>query len=356
MKKDRLLLKEIRSLLIVKPSSLGDILHAFPLVDALRAASPGMAIDWVANGEFVSLVRRHPGIRHVWEFPRREFGRSGFLGKMRSLSKHMSETPHDLVIDAQGLLRSALLARLAVLKGRSGVVAGFDSAREGATIFYDRTVHIPETPGHPFHAVPRNLLFLDLFESVKETEPIPAHLAFTPEDEALVDRLLGESGFGPGERFVAIHPGARRASKRWPPVYFSELVRKMRENHLPGTILVGDRGEKDLLEEIEARSGVPIPHLAGKIPLDILPLFLSRAALFIGNDSGPLHMAALSGVPTLSFFGSSDPGRTGPWGGTERNIVLQEPLPCAPCGDFKKSCSHMTCQISLTPSLALARP
>ncbi len=345
-------LRTLKNLLIVKPSSLGDILHALPLVEELHSAFPGISVDWVANGEFVRLVRRHPGLRNVWEFPRKEFGRPAFFRKMGILSRNLSANPYEVVLDAQGLLRSALLSRMAA-RGAGSQVLGFASAREGATLLYDRTVKIPESPGHPFHAVPRNLLFLQALGAGGGGTPGPLRLHYAPEDRETVDRLLAECGLLPGEPFIALHPGARRESKRWPSTYFSDLLRTMAKNGLPRPLLLGDRGEASLLSQIEARSGVPVSVLAGRIPLDLLPHFLSRAILFVGNDSGPLHMAALSGVPTLSFYGSSDPGRTGPWGDPQRNIVLREPIACSPCGDFRKSCTHMTCQVSLPPQLAL---
>ncbi len=347
------MIPDLKNLLIVKPSSLGDILHALPLVEALRSAFPGLSVDWVANGPFVPLLRRYPGIRNVWEFPRQEFGRAAFFGKMGALSRSFAAHPYDVILDAQGLLRSALLARMAQRAGRSGTVIGFDSAREGATLLYDRTVRIPEGPGAPYHAVPRNLLFLGALGAEEGRKVPPVPLRYGPADEETVDRLLLECGILPGTPFVALHPGARRDSKRWPSTYFSELIRTFVRKGLPRPILLGDRKEAPLLSEIASRAGVSVPVLAGRIPLDLLPHFLSRAMLFIGNDSGPLHMAALVGVPTLSFYGSSDPGRTGPWGDPKSNIVLREPVACSPCGDFRKSCAHMTCQVSLTPALAM---
>jgi lipopolysaccharide heptosyltransferase I len=341
-----------RQVLIVKPSSLGDILHAFPLVTALRAARPDLSIDWVANGEYVGLVRRHPDIRNVWAFPRREFGRPDFFGKLGTLRKNLAGIRYDVVLDAQGLLRSALIARMALLGQPGGSVVGFGNAREGASLFYSRTVPVPETLATPIHAVRRNLLFL-LALGLETPDPPETVLRYGPEDVGVLDALLGSLDLSSGKPYMVIHPGAKRESKKWPSSYYSELIRKMIARGYPTPVLLGDRGEAALLSEIQIRSGFPVPVLAGRLPLDLLPLFLRRASFFVGNDSGPLHMAALSGVPTLSFYGSSDPGRTGPWGPFSRNRVLREAIPCSPCGDFVKSCSHMTCQVSLTPERAL---
>ena len=341
-------------LLIVKPSSLGDILHAFPLATALKESFPQAKIDWIANSEFVPLVSRQPAVDRVLAFPRRDFGRVSFFGKMVALAAALREAPYDAVLDAQGLLRSALLARMAKRSGPSAPLLGFQSAREGAPLFYGRLVPIPETPDSPLHAVPRNLLFLEalgLSASLSPREPALC-LRYGDEDHARVSELLRDAGLLPGEPFLAIHPGARRDSKRWPSLYFSELIRSLSRGGAPRAVLVGDRSESPLLEEIAVRTGLPVPRLPGRIPLDLLPLALSRATLFIGNDSGPLHMAALAGTPTLSFFGSSDPRRTGPFGEPARNHVMREPLPCSPCGDFRKFCAHMTCQVSLTPGEA----
>ena len=254
-------LRTLKNLLIVKPSSLGDILHALPLVEELHSAFPGISVDWVANGEFVRLVRRHPGLRNVWEFPRKEFGRPAFFRKMGILSRNLSANPYEVVLDAQGLLRSALLSRMAA-RGAGSQVLGFASAREGATLLYDRTVKIPESPGHPFHAVPRNLLFLQALGAGGGGTPGPLRLHYAPEDRETVDRLLAECGLLPGEPFIALHPGARRESKRWPSSYFSDLLRTMAKKGLPRPLLLGDRGEASLLSQIEARSGVPVSILA----------------------------------------------------------------------------------------------
>ena len=346
------LFASFRQILIVKPSSLGDILHAFPLVTALRAARPDLFIDWVANGEYVDLVRRHPDIRNVWAFPRREFGRRDFFGKLGTLRKNLGGVHYDVIVDAQGLLRSALIARMALRGQRDGSVVGFGNAREGASLFYSRTVPVPETLSTPIHAVKRNLLFLPAL-GLEMLSPPETVLRYVPEDFGFLDALLESLDLPSGKPYMVIHPGAKRESKKWPSSYYSELIRKMIGRGYPTPVLLGDRGEADLLSEIQIRSGFPVPILAGGLPLDLLPLFLGRASFFVGNDSGPLHMAALSGVPTVSFYGSSDPGRTGPWGPSSRNRVLREAIACSPCGDFVKDCSHMTCQVTLTPERTL---
>jgi len=341
-----------QEILIVKPSSLGDILHAFPLVTALKAARPDLSVDWIANGEYADLVRRHPGVRNVWEFPRREFGRPGFFPKFGTLWHNLSGYSYDAVLDAQGLLRSALLARMARTGPNGGLRLGFGNAREGATLLYDRKVPVPETRERPLHAVARNLLFLGAL-GIESGPPPETLLRYGPADESVVDDLLSALGLSRGETFFVLHPGAKRESKKWPASYFSELIRKLPDGKYPRPILMGDRSELPLLEEIRDRSERPVPLMAGALPLDLVPLFLGRAAFFVGNDSGPLHMASLRGIPTLSFYGSSDPARTGPWGGGGRNRVLREALPCSPCGDFVQACSHMTCQVSLTPGRAM---
>ncbi len=342
----------VRQILIVKPSSLGDIIHTFPLVSALRIARPGWSIDWVTNGEYLPLVRRNPDVRNVWDFPRREFGRAGFLEKIGRLRKNLSEMRYDIILDAQGLLRSALLSRMALGYRRTGIILGFDNAREGAPFFYTRKVAVPEHPKNPVHAVARNLLFLSAL-GIGPIEPPNPVLRYSPEDHAHLASLLSSQGIAGDRPYMVIHPGAKRESKKWPSAYFSELIRKMKGSGYPTPVLMGDCSEASLLSEIQLRSGTSVPVVAGKIPLDLLPLFLSRAALFVGNDSGPLHMAALSGIPTLSVFGSSDPGRTGPWGPGSNDRVQREDIACSPCGDFKKYCSHMTCQVLITPDRVL---
>ena len=339
-------------ILIIKPSSLGDIAHCFPLIDEIRRSCPGSQVDWVANTEYVSLIKRYPGVRKVIAFPRSRWGRTSFFRDLRLFLTDLREESYDAVIDAQGLLRSGLIARAS----RTHLRIGSSEAREGATRFYSHIVY-PEkrSGGGVVHAVQKNLHLLEALKIIPRFSC--EKLLYTPSDQDRLDRILQDTapdGF-PGDFFV-LHPGAKRSIKRWPSLYFSNLL-DILHSRFPSIrpVLIGARDDRSLLEEIDGRTLAKSVLLPGEIPIDLLPLFFEKALFYIGNDSGPLHLAVMAGIPTLSFYGSSTPERTGPFdGGKANHVVLGDKVPCSPCGDFQKHCDHQSCLVGVTPEAAFS--
>lgn len=339
-----------KRILIVKPSSLGDIVHAFPLVDQIRHHDPDAIVDWVANREFVPLVQRHSGVRRVFSFPRSDWGKASFFSSLNVFRHDLRMESYDFILDAQGLLRSAMIARLA----RGKEIIGFEDAREGAPILYSQRVRVTPESGGFVHAVHRNLTLLEPLGLVAQYRP--ASLRFTEEDRLKLASILAGEGLSEGGKYIVVHPGAKRAIKQWPPIYFSELLTRLKQVFPDvSLVLVGSAADRDLLAEISGRTRVSPVVLAGKVPVDLLPLLFGPASLYIGNDSGPLHLAVLSGTRSLSFYGSSSPGRTGPFGDKAQHITMGDPVPCSPCGDFRLSCSHQSCLVGVTPEQVVDR-
>lgn len=339
----------LNNFLIVKPSSLGDIVHAFPLAAFIRKQYPDSRIDWVANTEFLPLIKRHPDIRNVFPFPRGEWGNWSFFRSMGTMISALRAENYDFILDIQGLLRSALLTRLA--RGETRI--GFSDSREGASFLYSTRVNAESLDlGSGLHAVLKNLQVMTAlgFSPI----PLPSELVYSSGDEQVLDRILEEEGL-PKSGFLVLHPGAKRIIKQWPSLYFSELIERLHRSHpdLPIALIAGKK-EKPLLSEIADRTTAHPTLLPGRIPIDLLPLFFKRTRLYIGNDSGPLHLAVLSGIPTISIFGSSNPDRTGPFGFGVDHVVLRDPVECSPCGDFKTQCSHQSCLVGVTPDRVLA--
>lgn len=329
----------LKRILIVKPSSLGDIVHAFPLVSSVKSFDRSIQVDWVVNSEFRDFVARNTSVDRVYSFPRSAWGKAGFWPRFGSFANDLRKSGYDAVLDAQGLFRSGFLSRIP----RSGRIIGFEDAREGGNFFYTETVTVPA----PMHAVRKNLLLLKPLGIPEKIEnPV---LSYSPEERNIFEEMLRSAGVDPGRRIILIHPGAKRPIKMWPSLYFSELLEKIRAVRKETVVLIGGKNDGPLLDEIRTRVGPGILALPGTVPIDCLPLLMEKTALYIGNDSGPLHIAVMCKVPTISFYGSSDPSRTGPFGPPERNRVLTDPVECSPCGDFRKSCSHQSCMVGVTP-------
>ncbi|AIA31692.1 glycosyltransferase family 9 protein [Leptospirillum ferriphilum] len=337
-------------ILIIKPSSLGDIVHCFPLVDEIRRSCPGSEVDWVANTEYVSLVKRYPGVRKVLSFPRSKWGKATFFHDLRFFISDLREDSYDAVVDAQGLLRSALIARAC----RTDVRIGSSEAREGASRFYSHIVY-PENRKTIVHAVQKNLRLLGALGLTPRYSS--EKLIYDSSDQDRLDRILRQVAPDFSGDFFVLHPGAKRSIKRWPSLYFSNLLDSI-HRYFPSIrpVLIGAPEDRSLLEEIDGRTRSKAVLLPGVIPIDLLPLFFEKALFYVGNDSGPLHLAVMAGVPTVSFYGSSTPERTGPFdGGKGNHVVLGDKVPCSPCGDFQKHCDHQSCLVGVTPEAAFSK-
>jgi heptosyltransferase-1 len=298
--------------LILKPSSLGDIIHALPLLHLLRARFPKAHLSWLVKSEWAPLLQGHPELDEVIPV-RFRFGEVGEL--LRAVRQDF-----DWVIDLQGLLRTGILARLS----GAPVRIGLSDAREGAGAFYTHRAQVPDAP---LHAVERYLLACRFFD-----RPAPERLFVLP-DLSEADRSLKnviQSKEIPGDRpWVAFHATARQAPKRWPAERFSALAERLIRERRAAVLFVGSRGERAEIEETVRRIAEPVYNLAGETGLLQLAALLGRVRLLVCNDSGPMHLAAALGTPVVALFGPTDPRKVGPYG--KGHTVFKIGHDCSPC-------------------------
>ncbi len=318
-------------ILVVKLSSLGDLFHPLPAVRQLKAAT-GATVDWLVQPDYADLVRCFRDVDNVLVYPRRHVWRSlpGFVASLRHRA-------YDLVVDFQGLLKSAWPARLARLEP-GGRRIGPSFAREGSRLFYSALAG-PRNKNR--HAVEENLdicRFLNLPET-------------TPEFPLRFPRQ-----FQPGARpRVALAPASRWPTKNWPVAHAANLADGLVREAGATVFLVGGPAESATCAEVAAaaqeRAGVHT--LAGRTTLVDLGSVLQEMDLLVTVDSGPMHMAAALGVPVLALFGPTDPSRTGPYGPGHRVLVVER-VPCRPC--FSNTCARgdFVCLQNLFPSRVLA--
>lgn len=305
--------REFREILIIKPSSLGDIIDALPAVGAIRKRFPSARLSWLVKSEWAAILKGHPAIDEVIAAPFQ-------WGEMMQLIRAVRKRPFDLVVDLQGLLRSALLGYVT----GAPVRIGFAEAREGASRFYTDRVPIPEGV---VHAVDRYRTAAKALGC--QSEKVHFDIPSLVETATTVRRLLSLAGLQESAPFALIHPTARWESKKWEPTRFAELADWLvREKRLP-IVFVGSKGEREEVGRIVEKMKHPALNVAGKTTLPELAELIRRAAFFVCNDSGPMHLAAAVGTPVVALFGPTDPRKIGPYGAG--HIVIRKEVDCAGC-------------------------
>ncbi len=335
-------------ILIIKPSSLGDIVHALPVLAALRRAYPGAHIAWLVGTNFEPLLRGHPLIDELIPFDRAHYGRMwrsprAFADFWRLVSD-LRRRRFDLVLDMQGLIRSGLMAYFSGARQR----VGFASAREFAWLFYSRRVRVPDSATH---AVTHNAhLGTAIGLAVNATE-FP--LAVTDAERMNARQLLDSAnGNQPLPRFTAVVVGARWDSKLWPTARFAELIDRLHADGEPRCILLGAPSDRTISDEIIRRSKYAPLDLVGRTSLRQLTALLDISVRVFCLDSGPMHIAAALGKPVVAIFGPTNAAKTGPY--SPFATVVSRKLPCAPC--YRRTCplGHHACMKELTVAEVLA--
>lgn len=296
-------------ILLIRPSALGDVCRTVPVLATLRAAFPRARIDWLVQDSFAAAIERHPALSCAIPFPRRRFGRplsSGSLAAFFEWSGCLADVGYDLVVDAQGLARSGLLAFLT----GAGVRLGYANAQELAALFYTRRVHVPRER----HAVDR---MLGLVSEGLGIPAVPDMRLYT--DPAARDQV---GSFEPlaGRRFILIAPTSRWPAKRWSAQRFAALTDALLSSPAAmrlasAVVLVGGPGERDQCAPLLDLAGRDerIIDLVGATPVSLLMALVEAARLVVANDSAALHMAVGLGRPTVALFGPTDVSRVGPF-------------------------------------------
>ncbi len=298
--------------------SMGDIIHTLPAATALRRAFPEVSLGWVVEERWAELLctlreprsgprsARRPLVDRIHTVNTKAWRRSLFSTQTcEQIAAGLSELRaqrYDVAVDFQGAARSAIVSRWS----GAHVVYGFAQPRENvATMFYTRQVI-----GHGGHIVEQNL---SLAEAVAR-EPLSTPKVEFPHDEA------AEEQQGVGD-FALLNPGAGWGAKQWPAERYGELAKRLAEDGVKSLINFGP-GEEPLVRAVESASK-DMAKGVGSSLTELIAL-TRRARLFIGGDTGPMHLAAALGVPVVAIFGPTNPARNGPFG--TRSIVLRSPI------------------------------
>jgi lipopolysaccharide heptosyltransferase I len=319
---------------IIKPSSLGDVVHALPILAALRARWPGAHIAWVVSRPFRELLEGHPALDELIVHDRT--ARKGdYLGLTANVAllRKLSQGRFDLTIDLQGLLRSGVMTAAT----RAPVRVGLADAREGATWFYTDKVDASRLR---LHAVERTGRVAAAFDA-RMPEP-QFDLPISADDTRWARETLAAL---PSPRIV-LNVGARWLTKRWPPEHFAALGRRLVSTYQAGLIAVGSASDRALVQALQGKMApIKALDLCGMTNLHQLAALSVEADLFISNDTGPLHLAAAAGARVIGIYTCTNPVLTGPFG--PRATTVQTGIWCK-CS-LKRTCERMDCMSELTP-------
>jgi lipopolysaccharide heptosyltransferase I len=276
-------------ILIVRMSALGDIVHALPVLAALRAAHPSAEIDWLTDAAYSGILE------HVEGISRRVVVRPGYLNAISV----MRSRGYDVAFDLQGLIKSASAARLSGARR----VIGFEKngLREPvAAWFYTESAPVPEGA----HVIQKNLSALTLVGVTSTAIAFPFRVPASRVAEEVAAAVQG--------RFALINPGAGWPNKRWSADRFGLLAKRIHDRFaMPAYVLWG-RGEAALADSVVAASGGAATRSPETSLGDLLAL-CRRAALMVSGDTGPLHLAAAMGTPIVGLYGPTWSERNGPW-------------------------------------------
>jgi lipopolysaccharide heptosyltransferase I len=345
--------RDFAKILLIKLSAVGDVVHTIPVLNKLRRRYPNAHIDWLLTPTIGELLRHHPALDGVIDFPRDVSAPPwawSAVTRYGRLARQLRSPRYDLVIDLQGQSRTAFLAyatrapvRIGFDKQRPQVWANsrqvtdefrkhaWQGAREGAWLFYTHPIKLPTLDVH----------VIDHYQSVGALLGFaagPADFSFPIPEAARsrADALLRERGIGETRPVILASRGSWE-TKRWPDQKSAEVARHfLQRGH--AVVLVGAPRERAVGENI-ARLAPGIVNLTGETTLSELAALLDRGSLCIAQDSGPMHLAVALGRPVVALFGPSDPVWAGPY--HRNNAVVRAALPCSPCYLRRlKSCTH----------------
>jgi heptosyltransferase I len=321
-------------ILIIKPSSLGDVTHALPVFFALRKTFPQARISWLVAPYCAGLIQGLDGLDEVILFDRRKLGKAWYkpaaLLDLFSLDRELRQRRFDLVVDLQGLFRSGWLSWRTGAKVR----VGFANARELAWAFYTHRVPVETIEQH---AVERYMKLAAALGCA--TKPVEFRFPVTEFDRGYARQLAGE------QHYAVLMPGANWLTKRWPAERFASMVEPLKQRFGLACVIAGGADAAELAVKIPGAL-----NLAGKTNLPQLVALLEGADLVIANDSGPMHIAAALNRPLVAIFGPTNPVRTGPFG--RMDCVVRANVNCSPC--YRRKCGHVRCLEELGIEAVLA--
>jgi heptosyltransferase I len=317
--------RKICRVLIIKLTSLGDVVHALPAAARLKETFPHLELHWVVEDRCAPLLENSPLLDSVVVYPRKkiqglwkEGQRGPALSTLWELRQSLRRLDIQLSIDLQGLAKSALMAFMAWAPHRIGCYG----LKEGSTWL---STPLPE--GRELHAVDRNL---KVIEALGAPAGIPKFvIGLGEEEKSRASALLASKGLGESSDLIGLQIGASFPQKCWPLPKWLALMEKLSRVPKVRLILFGDQTDRERLSPYLPALPPTVINTVGDLSLRQLMALIDRCRIFVGADTGPLHLAVGLGLPVISLYGADAPQWTGPYGPGHR--IHYKALPCSPC-------------------------
>ena len=336
-----------KQILIIRLSSIGDVVHCTPVASSIKAAWPDAKVTWLVGEVSADMIRYNPYIDEIWIWSRERF--EGYLRKRewkkahemwRSLGEQLSKRHFDVVLDIHGLLLTGLIARRAKTSRRIGL----RGARELNPLFMTET------------ATPTGTKIVDKYLGVLKplgiTPSVRRMTVVVPDEAALwAEDYLRKAGPLIHRKLAVLVVGTTWLTKNWPPGFFAMTARLLSRDYT--VVLCGGKGEITAAKRIAAAAGVPVINAVGETSLLEMAALLNRAAVVITGDTGPLYIAAALDVPTVALFGPTDPELLNPEG--RQHVFVVRPQPCSYC--YKQRCPNgkLDCMSNIHPAAVVQK-
>jgi heptosyltransferase I len=334
---------EPHNILVIRLSSLGDVLMSVPAVRALRQHFPEAHISWLAEGSVAGILAQQDFIDDVIYFPRGALSRHLKTGHLpttayilKDFLKTLRQRKYDLIIDFHGIAKSVAMMLLA----RGGRTVGFGTmfAKDMSHVFYRERINGIQKR---IHKVERNMLvasFMGCTEPAAEL-PLRAH----DETRRYIHDFFRSHNIK--QPVVAVNPFASKDSafKRWPLERYADLARKIKENNMGSVVIIWGPGEREEATRLTAMAGEGV-ELACQTDIVQLYALLAECSAYIGGDTGTTHLASAAQIPVISLFGPTDVIVNRPY--SRKSVIIRKDVPCSPCKN--KNCKTRECLMGIS--------
>ena len=317
--------EDLKNVLIVKLSAMGDVIHALPVSYAIKETFPDAKVTWVVEPPSFDLLKMNPCVDKILLFKKKDFRTlKGFMREFFPFKQELQEQSYDAVLDLQGLFKSAAIAFFA----KSNIKLGICNMREMSDKI--STPVIGENAEG--HIVER---YLDTARAVGcAVREVRFPIQIPVEDSERAREIMRQAGMRAGNPFVVFVVGANWPNKRWPIEHFAKLGDWFYELAVVPVLVGSGAQDEQRAQEIERQMEIPPINLVNQTNIAQLAHVLRSARLIIGGDTGPVHMGAAFGVRTIMLMGPTNVERNGPYGQLEHAIEVERP--CKGC--WKRAC------------------